>query len=89
MPDKRYEFIPAQFEQGLILLKYGKLIAEKSNNNVTNSSPADTRSQRAEQALMELSSDKNGHGSFVTACEDIYPELSGIKLQKNATSCLA
>lgn len=61
-------------------------VAQKPENNAANSSPADTRLQRAEQALMwalmELSSDNNGHGGVVTACEDIYPELSFLKLQK-------
>lgn len=59
-------------------------MAKKPDNEAANSSPAETRLQRAEQALMwalyELSSDNNGHGGVVEACDDIYPELSGLKL---------
>jgi hypothetical protein len=56
------------------------------DNDASDSSPAKTRLQRAEQALMwalyELNSDTSGHGGVQDACDDIYPELNTVKLAK-------
>lgn len=56
------------------------------DNEAADSSPAKTRLQRAEQALMwalyELNCDASGHGGVQAACDDIYPELNTAKLAK-------
>ena len=56
----------------------------KPDNEASNASPADTRLQRAEQALMwalkDLSDISSSDSGVSDACADIYPELNVLKL---------